>query len=235
MLISKWYHDVYKTALLRISVDEIKAQFVRIRFTFIILLLGLISGKLAIYLMSHSADIPLGDLTRDPSAIMNYQFYNGLLSYLSIVGWGATTTVCLFGALLVNSDHELKAFRSFLIVSGLLNGVLLLDDTLMLHEHVFPELLGIPEYVVYGLYGALASIYLLYFLPQVIGSEFLFLTIALMFFTLSILLDKALPTSDMVTFAEDSVKLFGIIFWLTYFTRTIQQQLRTSNAVNSPL
>lgn len=201
------------------STLAIRRQITRIRLALAMAaLLGTV-GVIGTYLISAIADIPLGDLTRDPAAISNTKFYYGLLTYVDIVGWAFTTAICLLGAILIGKASDYRKIRLFLMTGSVVNLILLADDTLMLHEFVFPELLGVPEFIVYGIYGLLVIGYLVYFLPQILQSEYLLLTVAGLFLGVSLGIDKVFQSSELITFIEDSAKLFGIIFWLTYFAR----------------
>jgi hypothetical protein len=209
-----------------------KTQFKRVRLTLLIAALLGATGVIGTYLISAIADIPLGDLTRDPAAITNSKFYYGLLTYIDIIGWAFTTAICLLGAILIGKTSEYRKERLLLMAGSVVNLILLADDTLMLHEYVFPELIGVPEFVVYGMYGLLVIGYLVYFLPQILRSDYLLLTTAVFFLGVSLGIDKVFHSSELVTFIEDSAKLFGIIFWLTYFARytvnTVQMRFERS-------
>jgi hypothetical protein len=216
-----WYSHPYHSLLqlLHTVSGGMRGQFTKIRLTIVIASLLGATGIFTTYLISAVADVPLGDLTRDPAAINNTRFYYGLLTYVNIVCWAAATAVCLLGAILIGKSAETRKMRLFLIAGSALNLILLADDTLMLHEHVFPVLVGIPEFIVYGVYGLMLLGYLVYFLPQILQSEYLLLGAALLFLGVSIGIDKVFHSSELVTFIEDSTKLLGIIFWLTFFAR----------------
>lgn len=170
-------------------------------------------------------DVPFGNLTRDPVAILDAPIYTGFLSQLGIFLWSASATVCMFGAAVLSREAVNLNSRRFLAVSGVLTLVLGLDDALLLHEGFFPYF-GIPEQVAYAGYAGFTLYYLVRFRADILATEHVLLWMALSLFGLSV-------ASDLVSgpfLFEDGVKLAGIVSWLAYFFRTAASAVRRNVA-----
>jgi hypothetical protein len=163
----------------------------------------------------------LDRLTRDPLAVTGSAFYIGLLSNLGVMLWSATTAICFFRSFLLGYNHYFRPTTIFLFMSGMLCLILSLDDAFMLHEEVFPDYFGLSEKSVLGGYLIIFAGYLVYFFRQIARTEYLLFILALIFLGLSAILDQILPMSNLQTFIEDSLKFAGIVYWLTYFSRTV--------------
>jgi len=160
--------------------------------------------------------IPIGKLTRDPTAIMGAPFYIGLFSQIGIFFWSAAAAICMFSAKVISNRPNSFRLKRFLFISGLLTLLLGLDDIFLLHESVFPYL-GIHEKVVYATYAGLVLFYLIRFYPTILNTKYIFLVMALVFFALSVIFDKtSIPGIDPYLL-EDGAKMFGIVSWLAYF------------------
>ncbi len=177
---------------------------------------------LILYSFSQFDHIPLSTLTRDPADITGVPFYFGILSTLGVMLWSAATGICAVGWLLLEPSHPQ---RRFLAASALLSGLLTLDDAILLHERVFPVHLHIPENLVLASYLGLGIAYLYYFLPRMLSTDYGLFLIAAGFMGLSIVFDVIMPFHELATFTEDSLKFIGIVFWLSYFGRTVQSIL----------
>ncbi|MFD3164535.1 hypothetical protein [Herpetosiphon sp. NSE202] len=177
---------------------------------------------LILYSFSQFDHIPLSTLTRDPADITGVPFYVGILSTLGVMLWSAATGICAVGLLLLEPSHPQ---RRFLAASALLSGLLTLDDAILLHERVFPVHLHIPENLVLAGYLGLGIAYLYYFLPRMLSTDYGLFLIAAGFMGLSIVFDVIMPFHELATFTEDSLKFIGIVFWLSYFGRTVQSIL----------
>lgn len=174
---------------------------------------------LVLYSFSQFDHIPLSTLTRDPADITGMPFYMGILSTLGVMLWSATTGICGVGWLLLEPSHQQ---RRFLGASALLSLLLALDDAVLLHERVFPKHLHIPENLVLAGYLGLGMAYLFYFLPRMLSTDYGLFIFAVGFMALSIVFDVIMPFHELATFTEDSLKFIGIVFWLSYFGRTVQ-------------
>src|SRR5688572_30803031 len=74
-------------------------------------------------------NVELDHFTQDPASIMNTPFYLGFFSYIGILFWCATATICFFMYFLsydISADQKRK--KLFLLFSGLISCLLLFDD-----------------------------------------------------------------------------------------------------------
>jgi len=183
----------------------------------IAILLALSAFLISIVLLFHFlGEIPIGNLTRDPSAIMGAPFHTGILSQTGMTFWSASASICMFSTKVISKYPDSFKLKRFLFVSGLLTMLLGLDDIFLLHESVFPNL-GIHEKVVYATYAGLVLFYLVKFYPIILDTKYIFLVMALGFFALSVIFDKSsIPGIDPYLL-EDGAKIIGIVSWLFYF------------------
>lgn len=188
-----------------------------------LLLCAYIPIILILAIISWQAKIPLSHLTRDPLVIVEEPFYIGILSNIGILFWCSAVAICLFSFTLLRNYNRSRKMNSFILASGLLTLVLLLDDFFMVHEEVAPEYLLIPEKAVYGIYAGLLSYYLIKFRKTILETDFSLLLLALGWFALSVVFDKGLiplPASwlqrELDFYLEDTTKLLGIFSWFMY-------------------
>ncbi|MDO1451402.1 hypothetical protein Q0590_34320 [Rhodocytophaga aerolata] len=171
--------------------------------------------------------IPFNSFTRDPAAIFHANPFMGVLSNLGILLWCVAATCCLFAFLLRKQHQHFQAFSSFYYYSGLLSCLLLFDDLFMLHEEVFPHMLGVPELAVYGSYFILILLYLLVFLKRILQTHFLLLLVAFSFFAGSVIVDL-LPVFPFPHLLEDGCKFLGILSWAAYFMHSSLNHVKTA-------
>ena len=60
----------------------------------------------------------MGDLTRDPAAILDVPVYVGFLSQIGILLWAATAAICLFSAAVLWRREPVDSIARFLVCSG---------------------------------------------------------------------------------------------------------------------
>lgn len=158
--------------------------------------------------------------TNDPFVLGNLPFYAGILSNAGILLWCSTTAICFFSAAVLKNDDQVRYWRLFLLMSGLLTSLLLFDDLFQIHRIFYPKLFYFSTLLFYGMYGFLTLWYLIYFRKQILETEFLLLTFALAFFVLAVVFDTLHLLPRGHTAFSDGLKLFGIVSWFTYFIRT---------------
>ncbi len=203
------------------SINQFKTTGPILAVVYIILLSVLIS----IAIISIKFDITVDLFTRDPAALFDASPFIGVISNIGILFWCSTATVCFFSSTL-QVTHGSKIVAKFLIYSGLLTSLLLFDDLFMLHETVFPDILHIPEKVVYLVYLVLVISYFIKFRDSILQTEYVVLFLACTFFGLSVISDVLLPQEGMEFLIEDGFKLFGIVTWFIYFSRTCYKVMR---------
>jgi hypothetical protein len=188
------------------------------------LLLGVYAPAVAVLALAAAVaawkGLDVGVLTRDPTQVLGAAPYVGALALLGTVLWGATAAVCLFTALLLRRARAPREEQRFVLASGLLTALLGADDALLLHEAVFPLLLGIGETPTYGLYVGLTAAYLLRFRRQVRAGRVALLLAAGGGFAVSVAIDLAEPRDLLPLYYlwEDGPKLLGIVSWGAYLT-----------------
>jgi len=205
--------------------SEIRPRLIKLKSFY--LLIGLILTLLvcvlvaSTYISATHQNISLPALMRDPSIYAGLPPYIGLISNLGVLLWCSTTTLCLFGSLLLKESSQ-KTKSSFLLYGGLFSMLLTFDDLFLLHENSFwlRGLLSIPEKFIFLAYGMLLILFLIRFWRIIFNTkEWRMLTFSLMLFSASIsvdLLNMPIPYSETIL-VEDGCKLFGIFFWFSYY------------------
>lgn len=176
--------------------------------------------------------IPIGNLTRDPLALVGKPFYFGIVSQIGNLFWCSCAAICFFSAALLTKNKP-KINSLYLLYAGFFTSFLLLDDLFLIHEDVFPNYLKISEKIIYLIYVSFLIFYIMKFKRVIVNTEFLPLLLAFFFFGFSVLVDKDLiPISQYwlenegVYLLEDGAKLLGIISWFIYFTRVCLTQIK---------
>lgn len=194
-------------------------QIRSIAFTVALICGGALTVIVPIILAVNLTGIPASKLVDDPTYIMKAPFFVGFLSNMGVLLWAATTAILLFSAFLsIRTVHRSES-SGFLLCSGLLTGLLTLDDLFLLHEEVFPVYVGIDENVVHAAYLVCISMYLLYFRTMILRTDYLLLGMALGLFAVSMIVDFRLFYLRYRILLEDAAKFIGIAFWLGYFVR----------------
>jgi hypothetical protein len=169
--------------------------------------------------ISRWAGIPPSWMTRDLADITGRGSYLGLLSQIGVMAWTGAVVMCLWSSRILWGSAGGARDARFLLVSGLVTLLLLLDDAFMLHERILPRM-QVPERVVLGAHLLVIGGWLWWFRTEVLASEVLLLGGALLFLGISAGVDQVVPFSEDVAFLEDSPKFLGILLWLAYSLRT---------------
>lgn len=200
-------------------------------------------------LVNLQTGIPIAFLTRDAAAAVQAPFYAGIVSNLGALVWSAAAAVCLFSAFLVwtwspkHTDRSHTDGALFLLFSGLITTVLMLDDVCFLHEEVIPHVFDISQKRVFAGYGLMMCLYLVRFRTLILKTEFLLLLSACGFFAISIVVD-VLPAEDFYIESiapgfrarhlfEDGAKLLGIVSWAVYYMRVSLQYVQNIKDVQA--
>jgi hypothetical protein len=171
--------------------------------------------------------MPIEDLVSDPAATMDVPAYIGLLSNATVLLWAAAATLSLFSAALLPDGHPV---RGFLALFGTITLVFALDDVYMFHEYIAPDLLGIPQKVVYLFYGLAIMALFSRSRPLSGNPEYPLFIIALAGLALSAgidILDSRdwFPVEDPYLL-EEGFKIAGVLFWLAYVAMLARTALR---------
>ena len=81
-------------------------------------------------------DIEVGDFLADPAQIVGYDSYLGLVNNLGVVLWAAAMAVCFFTFIALRRTGNNEDISRFVLFSGLLTLILLLDDLFLIHEGI---------------------------------------------------------------------------------------------------
>lgn len=168
--------------------------------------------------------IRLGTLTRDPSAVLNGPFYIGFLSQVGALVWCTTAAICFFSAAMLSQRDRSARIVQFLVASGLITMMLLVDDLFQLHETVAELSLGVSEHVVYGLYVLITAGYLVRFRQTIRRTQYWPLVLCALWFAGSILIDLLPNESQWSYFVEDGLKFCGIVTWCAYFVQLCSEE-----------
>ena len=200
-------------------IKESLLQIQRLIPTFAIVYIALAGLLTAVVIAGAILDIPIANFTRDPAAILNAHPLVGVISNIGILFWCSTAAICFFASVILYSKKQ-KSDAIFLFFSGLLTLLLLFDDLFMFHEEFLPNYLHIPERAVYVIYLILILGYFLKFMSDILQSEYTILLIACGFLGLSVISDMVFPQEGLEFLVEDGFKLFGIVTWFLFFSRT---------------
>lgn len=185
-----------------------------------LLLLGILLG---VWVVSERYNLLIDNFFREPAAILGFSPFLGVMSNLGVLLWAFSVAICLFVAVILLKKGN-KKIGQFLLYSAIVTLILLTDDFFLLHERVFPRNLHIPEMVVYLTYILIMLLYFIKFAQVILNTDYSILLIACAFLALSVGSDLVLPQTGIAIVFEDGFKLFGIVTWLIYFSRTCYLQ-----------
>lgn len=169
------------------------------------------------FLISYGLDIPVAWLMRDPSMVTGDSPFVGFFSNVCVLLWCAIAAVCFFCFLILRKTSASEGALFFLF-TGVITLVLMLDDFFLIHEYVFPILLGLSELVLFAGYGLATVFVIIRFRKFIQETNLIFLLLALGFFGLSLGID--LLNNENLLLLEDGAKLLGIVSWFGYFVTT---------------
>lgn len=186
------------------------------------------------------------DLYRDMYELTGSRL-TGLLSVAGVMLLVATAAVCLFASRITRQASGLHSLSRYLLGAGALAAILAADDYLSVHEladDILAVATGIEagrglknvlEAAVLGVYGVLFLLLLWRQRSTVASTEWILLAFGGALLVASLALDMAPHTwlagvsglsLDAQGLVEDTLKLAGIAFCATYFTRTAASAVR---------
>lgn len=173
---------------------------------------------------------PVGNWTRDVSAIAKLSPLAGVISNIGILIWCIAAAVCGFVAVVLYQMKRLENV-SFLVASCLLSTFLLLDDFFLIHDKLAHRFLGLSEHMVYVLILLSGLAYLWCFRRDLFRRSGIMLFVAGSLLAGSVLTDVAVGDHAQLAnpwfyLLEDSLKLLGICAWCSYFLVQCRQALR---------
>lgn len=160
---------------------------------------------------------PFSVFSKEPAETFPGMRYAGSFANLVSVVWltGAVAAV-VGGTALCRSGRA--ATGRFLLVGGLLVGVLVADDLFLLHESVYPKI-GIPEEAVYLAYGVGTAAFG-WFYRRHLGRELLLLVAAVGFWVVSVASDVVQEMGWGQSYiVEDGSKAVGVVLWTVMLVR----------------
>lgn len=109
--------------------------------------------------------------------------------------------------------------------SGILSGILLMDDLFMLHDSILPTYLHLSEYYIFALYVILLMGLVFFFWEEILQTNFYALALVVVLFGVSNGLDiltaeGVICIGEWEVFYEEGLKWIGIGWWLSYFFQT---------------
>src|SRR5918999_2789230 len=169
-------------------------------------------------------DIPWFHMMGDPAAITGWPFYLGFVSNAGALLWAAAASIFFFSYHLHRTSGGDAEWGRFALCSGLLVGLLGLDDIFMLHEAVIPKYTPISQTLFVAMYAGLAALYVVRFASLIAQTAYPLLVGAVAMLAVSVGLDQMKDIFSIVVFGqgylEDAAKLLGIGTWLSYAVHT---------------
>ncbi|WP_295625705.1 hypothetical protein [uncultured Nitrosomonas sp.] len=199
--------------------DQLKGSLRLLMIPYLIVVVALFS----VWIISRQYSILIDNFFREPAAILKFNPFLGVMSNVGVLLWTFSAAICLFVAVLLIKNGS-KKIGLYLLYSAALTFVLLVDDFCLLHEHIFPQYLNVPEKVFYLAYILAMLFFFIIFARIILRTDYIILLIACAFLALSIVSDLVLRQTGIAVLVEDGFKLFGIVTWLIYFSRTCYQQ-----------
>jgi hypothetical protein len=176
---------------------------------------------LGMVLIRYFCDIPFRTMTMDPVQVLAGLKGNpfcGCLSNFGVLLWCSAAAVCLFSAACLLTEGKSEASQ-FLLYSGIITLILMVDDFFLFHEIVFPRILGVAGDILFLSYFLIIVTYLYRFHRFILQTEYLLLVLAFILLGISF-------TADIMPFrirgqflVEDGSKFLGIVAWMGYFMR----------------
>lgn len=158
-------------------------------------------------------------LLLDPAAVAGLPWYTGLISNLGVLMWTLATVSAIHAAHVARLGARRRA-AAFLSQAAGLSLLLTLDDLLLLHSNVIPQVSGMPKSFVLLVYLTAIGGWITSNIAEVRRTRWLLLAASSVAFFASIVVDQLLPGHVWSLLVEDSAKFLGIIAWATYFHLT---------------
>ena len=205
--------------------SQVFSQTIKLlRYLLVLYLLPLLF-LLGVVVANLTVDIPIHRIFRDPATVAEINPFIGVASNLGVILWSASAAICLFSSAIFKYSQGKRRFSSFLFWGGLITSLLLFDDFFLLHETIDTLDFDVSESVVFIGYAGMIFFWMIAFKGCILKTEYFILLIALVFFGLSLFIDKfqffieSYIGGGSRIFLEDGFKLLGIVGWFGYFMR----------------
>lgn len=209
------------------AVADVRRQAERLWPLLLALYIPVLAILFTIAMLRLTVGIEVGDFLRDPVQFYEGPAYIGAVSVLGGLIWASTVAVCVFTYGLLrgtagDTDHH------FFLAAGAVTAMLMFGDVFMLHEVVLPEVVGIPETVVFATYALVLLGFFVRYRAAILRYDFLILLLALAALGASVAVDF---TDSVIPYPatylwEDGAKLFGIVSWAGFFVSAAAHRLR---------
>lgn len=165
-----------------------------------------------------------GELSRDPTTVLNGPFYLGYYSNLGMLVWAAAATTALLGQHLLRRVGHVEPAR-LLLVAGLITVAIMVDDLFLLHDAIYREL-GIPQSAPFIAYGLAIAAFSWRFRHR-LGAGLLLIIAAVSCLGLSAVLDTLLHLQQPYLI-EDGAKALGLALWALMIVRHTVSELSSA-------
>jgi hypothetical protein len=194
-----------------------------------------------LWLLTQNTQISIYELVADPTEVGKLAPYTGLVSTLGVLFWCGAGSICFFSAYLLKlSQKSNSKWSFFFLVSAYFILLFLIDDLFQLHENFSTLIFGVEaniaqtnrplqhllETIVFVIYGSLFTLYIFYFRKLIYQTNLLVLILALLFFTISLVIDVLFEGMKGDYILEEGFKLLGIISILTYYIKSCYQKIK---------
>jgi hypothetical protein len=159
-------------------------------------------------------------LLLDPAQLTKSPWYIGFFSNLGVFAMVSAAVICLFASRHAHRDQRL------LLAIGAFTLYIAVDDFLMLHERVLPNMVGIPQLAVLAAIGLAALAIGWSFWRDLIGRENGALWLAFVLLGASVAVDDLIAQAWVL---EDSLKFIGLCIWTVYWISRAQCAMRSAS------
>ncbi|MBW4689112.1 MAG: hypothetical protein KME40_29480 [Komarekiella atlantica HA4396-MV6] len=185
--------------------------------------------------------IPFYILVVDPNEMGKLPPYTGMISMLGILFWCASAATSIFSSFLLQKKGGLKSkkWSKFLLFSGCITLVILLDDLFQIHEYYYRSFIDLStftnpspiknlfESIFFGMYAIIILVYLFKFKSLFQKTNYTILLLSLFFFVISTIVDVATPEKMFLhSTIEEGSKFLGIVTWFSYFIDCCYEQVQ---------
>jgi hypothetical protein len=211
-------------------------------------LLAVVFGPLVLLLaVVLIANVTVGlafeDVMEDPAGLFDFHPLTGVVSQLGILIWWSAAVACLVTAALIAPRGTSAPERSFLLWSGVITAVLVLDDLFLFHEDLAERYLGLGQRYIVVAYVVIAALYVARFrsvLTSAAERWLLAASVGLLAMSLAtdyvherVVFDRTGEFIGGLIFVEDALKLLGIAAWTAFFIRYGHLAVAASHRVSA--
>jgi hypothetical protein len=176
----------------------------------------------AFVVLAGLLDVRFDEFSRDPASVANGSFHAGYLSQLVVLGWNLAAAVALFSAAVLHRAGHAAGTR-LLAAGGVTTAAMALDDLFLLHDAVYPAV-GIPEWLVYLLYGLAIGAFTACFRGR-LGPGVLLVGGAVLMWGASAVIDLTAGDGGASFVLEDGTKAVGVALWSVMLVRQSSTEL----------